>query len=123
MRRYYQGGMITGMKEGGSTVKNNKDKAKQLKKFMDEKRKGNFTGKVIKPRKDYKAKIVNPLRPDMELDSYDVMMEKDRKRGLRKALFNRIKAGGKGGRPGQWSARKAQMLAKQYKAKGGGYRG
>ena len=29
----------------------------------------------------------------------------------------------KGGRPGQWSARKAQMLAKQYKAKGGGYRG
>ena len=42
---------------------------------------------------------------------------------MRKALFNRIKAGGKGGRPGQWSAIKAQMLAKQYKAKGGGYRG
>ena len=42
---------------------------------------------------------------------------------MRKALFNRIKAGGKCGRPGQWSARKAQMLAKQYKAKGGGYRG
>ena len=29
----------------------------------------------------------------------------------RKAIFNRIKAGGKGGAPGQWSARKAQMLA------------
>ena len=42
---------------------------------------------------------------------------------MRKALFNKIKAGGKGGKPGQWSARKAQMLAKQYKAKGGGYRG
>ena len=42
---------------------------------------------------------------------------------MRKALFNRIKAGGKGGRPGQWSARKAQMLAKRYKAAGGGYRG
>jgi|TARA_A100001391_G_scaffold35075_1_gene19164 hypothetical protein len=41
---------------------------------------------------------------------------------MRKALFNRIKAGGKGGRPGQWSARKAQMLAKRYKAAGGGYR-
>ena len=41
---------------------------------------------------------------------------------MRKALFSRIKAGSKGGRPGQWSARKAQMLAKQYKAKGGGYR-
>ncbi len=42
---------------------------------------------------------------------------------MRKNLFNKIKSGGKGGKPGQWSARKAQMLAKQYKAKGGGYRG
>jgi hypothetical protein len=41
---------------------------------------------------------------------------------MRKNLFNKIKAGSKGGRPGQWSARKAQMLAKQYKAKGGGYK-
>lgn len=42
--------------------------------------------------------------------------------GKRKALFNKIKAGSKGGDPGQWSARKAQMLAKQYKASGGGYK-
>ena len=41
---------------------------------------------------------------------------------MRKRLFERIKAGSKGGAPGQWSARKAQMLAKQYNAKGGGYR-
>ena len=41
---------------------------------------------------------------------------------MRKSLFNRIKAGSKGGKPGQWSARKAQMLAKQYKDKGGGYK-
>jgi len=41
---------------------------------------------------------------------------------MRKNLFSRIKASGKGGKPGQWSARKAQMLAKQYKAKGGGYK-
>tara|TARA_R110002096_G_scaffold192497_2_gene374101 strand:+ start:1025 stop:1192 length:168 start_codon:yes stop_codon:yes gene_type:complete len=41
---------------------------------------------------------------------------------MRKAIFRRIKAGSKGGGAGQWSARKAQMLAKQYKAKGGGYR-
>ena len=39
----------------------------------------------------------------------------------RKSLFNKIKAGGKGGKPGQWSARKAQMLAKAYKDSGGGY--
>jgi len=44
------------------------------------------------------------------------------KPGMRKAIFNAIKAGGKGGAPGQWSARKAQMMAKQYKAKGGGYK-
>ena len=44
------------------------------------------------------------------------------KPGMRKALFNSIKAGGKGGAPGQWSARKAQMLAMKYKQKGGGYR-
>lgn len=44
------------------------------------------------------------------------------KPGMRKALFNQIKAGGKGGAPGQWSARKAQMLAMQYKKRGGGYR-
>ena len=43
------------------------------------------------------------------------------KPSMRKKLFEQIKAGGKGGKPGQWSARKAQMLAKQYKAKGGGY--
>ncbi len=41
---------------------------------------------------------------------------------MRKRLFSKIKSGSKGGRAGQWSARKAQMLAKEYKAKGGGYR-
>ena len=42
---------------------------------------------------------------------------------MRERLFEKIKAGDKGGKPGQWSARKAQMLAREYKAKGGGYRG
>lgn len=42
---------------------------------------------------------------------------------LRRRLFNKIKAGTKGGNAGQWSARKSQLLAKQYKASGGGYRG
>ena len=40
---------------------------------------------------------------------------------MRKRLFEKIKAGTKGGKAGQWSARKAQLLAKEYKAKGGGY--
>ena len=41
---------------------------------------------------------------------------------MRKRLFNRIKAGTKGGNAGQWSARKAQMLAREYKKAGGGYK-
>lgn len=44
------------------------------------------------------------------------------KPSMRKRLFEQIKAGGKGGAPGQWSARKAQMLASQYKKSGGGYK-
>jgi hypothetical protein len=43
------------------------------------------------------------------------------KPAMRKRLFSQIKAGSKGGKPGQWSARKAQMLAQRYKAAGGGY--
>lgn len=44
------------------------------------------------------------------------------KPALRKRLFNEIKAGTKGGDPGEWSARKAQLLAKRYKEAGGGYK-
>jgi len=41
---------------------------------------------------------------------------------MRKNLFNKIKAGSRGGRKGQWTARKAQLLASEYRKKGGGYR-
>lgn len=41
---------------------------------------------------------------------------------MRKAIFERIKAGSKGGDPGEWSARKAQLMAVEYKKKGGGYK-
>jgi hypothetical protein len=44
------------------------------------------------------------------------------KPGMRKALFNKIKAGTKGGDPGEWSARKSQLLATEYKKAGGGYK-
>jgi len=43
------------------------------------------------------------------------------KPAMRKALFKTIKAGTKGGDPGEWSGRKAQLLAREYKKKGGGY--
>jgi hypothetical protein len=41
---------------------------------------------------------------------------------MRKSLFEKIKSGSKGGDPGEWSARKAQLLASEYKKKGGGYK-
>lgn len=44
------------------------------------------------------------------------------KPAMRKRMFQSIKAGTKGGRAGQWSARKAQLLAMRYKKAGGGYR-
>ena len=45
------------------------------------------------------------------------------KPALRKRIFNQVKAGSKGGKPSQWSARKAQLVAQKYKAAGGGYKG
>ena len=45
------------------------------------------------------------------------------KPGLRDSIKRRILAGSKGGRPGQWSARKAQLVAQEYKKAGGGYTG
>lgn len=44
------------------------------------------------------------------------------KPGMREKLFKKIKAGSSGGDAGEWSARKAQLLARQYKASGGGYK-
>ncbi len=45
------------------------------------------------------------------------------KPGLRESIKRRVLAGSKGGRPGQWSARKAQLVTQQYKKAGGGYTG
>ena len=77
----------------------------------EELKKGGRAGKTRKPSKS-KAKGKSRVN---EAGNYT-------KPGMRKRLFNRIKAGGKGGRPGQWSARKAQMLASAYKKAGGGYK-
>ena len=41
---------------------------------------------------------------------------------LRQRILSAVKSGTDGGKAGQWSARKAQMMALQYKKSGGGYR-
>ena len=78
---------------------------------VEEKAKGGRVRKTSKPSKP-KAKSKSRVN---EAGNYT-------KPGMRKRLFERIKAGSKGGKPGQWSARKSQMLARQYKEAGGGYR-
>ena len=45
------------------------------------------------------------------------------KPGLRERIKDRVMAGSKGGKPGQWSARKAQIVAREYEDAGGGYKG
>jgi hypothetical protein len=44
------------------------------------------------------------------------------KPAMRKKLFQKILAGSKGGDAGEWSGRKAQLLAREYKKRGGGYK-
>jgi len=51
------------------------------------------------------------------------MSAKKTKPGLWKRIVARVKAGSKGGRAGQWSARKAQLAVARYKKAGGGYKG
>lgn len=102
-----KGGRITYKKEGSSVNQNKINKvAKGLKKASATHAK---QSKILSTVELKKGSRVN------EAGNYT-------KPTMRKNLFNKIKAGSKGGKPGQWSARKAQMLAKQYKSKGGGYK-
>jgi hypothetical protein len=55
----------------------------------------------------------------MASDNYD---EKYTKPELRRRLKDEIKSGDKGGEPGQWSARKSQLLVQRYEKEGGGYK-
>ena len=84
---------------------------------------------IINPSKMPKAKPITRKDDPNEVKMYAEGGESKvneagnyTKPGMRKSIFERIKAGGKGGAPGQWSARKAQMLAMQYKKAGGGYK-
>jgi hypothetical protein len=84
---------------------------------------------IINPSKMPNAKTItrkdNPNKVKMYAEGGESKVNEAgnyTKPGMRKSIFERIKAGGKGGAPGQWSARKAQMLAMQYKKAGGGYK-
>lgn len=76
------------------------------------------------PRKKVIQRTDDPNNVDMYAEGGKVNAAGNyTKPGMRKALFNSIKSRAvQGTAAGQWSARKAQLLAKQYKAKGGGYK-
>ena len=87
---------------------------------------------AMNPSKMPKKKVIhrtdNPDSVDMYADGGKVKSKVNEagvytKPGMRKSLFESIKSRAvQGTAAGQWSARKAQLLAKQYKAKGGGYK-
>lgn len=88
---------------------------------------------VISPSKMPKKKVIHRKDKPQDVDLYaeggKVKSKVNEagnytKPGMRKALFEQIKnSATQGTKAGQWSARKAQLLAKKYKEKGGGYRG
>lgn len=92
--------------------KSSEDKAS--KKFDKNTKYDDLLGRATNPDKKYEngGKVESKVN---EAGNYT-------KPTMRKNLFNRIMAGTKGGRAGQWSARKAQLLAKLYKKNGGGYK-
>jgi hypothetical protein len=87
---------------------------------------------AIRPSKMPKKKVIHRTDNPNDVDMYaDGGTTKSRvneagvytKPGMRKSLFESIKSRAvQGTAAGQWSARKAQLLAKQYKSKGGGYK-
>lgn len=69
------------------------------------------------------AKILASVRRFQTHDIIELKAGSYTKPRLREAIKKRIMAGDKGGKAGQWSARKAQMLAQEYARQGGGYKG
>ncbi len=87
---------------------------------------------AIKPSKMPKKKVIQRKDDPNDVDMYAEGGKRKSKGneagvytkpGMRKSLFESIKSRAvQGTAAGQWSARKAQLLAKQYKARGGGYK-
>ena len=85
------------------------------------KRKTMKKGKQFSKQPKHIANKIKKYRNEWKIDN-KVKHSNYTKPNLRKKLFEEIKANKTHGtRAGQWSARKAQLLAKRYKALGGGY--
>ena len=85
------------------------------------KRKVTKKGKQFSKQPKYIANKIRQFRNEFKIDN-KIKHSNYTKPNLRKKLFEKIKASkAHGTKAGQWSARKAQLLAKKYKALGGGY--
>ena len=85
------------------------------------KRKVKKKGKQFSKQPKYIANKIRQFRNEFKIDN-KIKHSNYTKLNLRKKLFEKIKASKTHGtQAGQWSARKAQLLAKKYKALGGGY--
>ena len=85
------------------------------------KRKATKKGKQFSKQPKYIANKIRQFRNEFKIDN-KIKHSNYTKPNLRKKLFEKIKASKTHGtKSGQWSARKAQLLAKKYKALGGGY--
>ena len=85
------------------------------------KRKATKKGKQFSKQPKYIANKIRQFRNEFKIDN-KIKHSNYTKPNLRKKLFEKIKASKTHGtQAGQWSARKAQLLAKKYKALGGGY--
>ena len=85
------------------------------------KRNATKIGKQFSKQPKYIANKIRQFRNEFKIDN-KIKHSNYTKPNLRKKLFEEIKASKTHGtKAGQWSARKAQLLAKKYKALGGGY--
>ena len=85
------------------------------------KRKATKKGKQFSKQPKYIANKIRQFRNEFKIDN-KIKHSNYTKPNLRKKLFEKIKASKTHGtKAGQWSARKAQLLAKKYKTLGGGY--
>ena len=85
------------------------------------KRKASKIGKQFSKQPKYIADKIRKYRNEWKIDN-KIKYSNYTKPNLRKKLFEEIKSTKTHGtKAGQWSARKAQLLAKKYKALGGGY--
>ena len=85
------------------------------------KRKVTKKGKQFSKQPKYIADKIRQFRNEWKIDN-KIKYSNYTKPNLRKKLFDKIKASKTHGtKAGQWSARKAQLLAKKYKTLGGGY--